>query len=325
MALEFHINDLIEQLPISDGFTAILVIVDRLTKMSLFIPTTNAITAEELARLFVEHVFSKHGVPTDVVSDRGSEFTSHFWRSLGTLLNMKLNFSTAFHPETDGQTERTNQTLEQYLRLYCNYRQSNWVELLPLAEFSYNNSTHSAIQTTPFFANYGYHPSLTISLDKSVASPEAHDFSRSMSELHSYLQEQLQVTQEQEVRSANQRRIPAPDFGVGDKVWLNAKNIRTTRPSKKLDHRRLGPFTIAEKVSSHAFRLELPHSLRLIHPVFHVSLLERFTPNTIPHRTSPPPPPVYTEGGSEPEFEVSRILDSKVKGRRRKLYYLVQW
>ena len=147
--------DLIEQLPDSDGYSAILVVVDRLSKMSLFIPTTNSVTAEEIARLFVQHVFSKHGVPSDVISDRGSEFTSHFWKSLGTLLDMKLNFSTAFHPQTDGQTERTNQTLEQYLRLYCNYRQSNWAELLPLAEFSYNNSTHSATQVTPFFANYG--------------------------------------------------------------------------------------------------------------------------------------------------------------------------
>ena len=117
--------DLIEQLPDSDGSTAILVVVDRLTKMSLFIPTTNSVTADGIARMFVEHVFSKHGVPSDVVSDRGTEFTSHFWRSLGTLLDMKLNFSTAFHPQTNGQTERTNQTLKQYLRLYCNYRQNN--------------------------------------------------------------------------------------------------------------------------------------------------------------------------------------------------------
>jgi hypothetical protein len=228
--------DLIEQLPDSEGFTAILVVVDHLTKMTLFIPTSNSVTTEQIAQMFVEHVFSKHGVPSDMVLDRGSEFTSLFWHSLGTLLDMKLNFSTAFHPQTDGQTECTNQTLEQYLQLYCNYRQNNWKDLLPLVEFAYNNSTHSTTQVTPFFANYGYHPSITVSLDKSIPSLKVHDFSRNVSELHEYLCEQLHVAQAQEVWTANRLRLPAPDFQVGDKVWLNAKNIKTTHPTKELDY-----------------------------------------------------------------------------------------
>lgn len=315
--------DLIEQLPESDGYSAILVIVDRLTKMSLFLPTTNSVTAEDIARLFVTHVFSKHGVPSDVVSDRGTEFTSNFWRSLGTLLEMKLNFSTAYHPQSDGQTERTNQTLEQYLRLYCNYRQDNWAELLPMAEFAYNNSSHSSSNTTPFFANYGYHPSITVSSDKSVPSPEAHDFSRQISELHAYLKTELKTAQDQYIRSANQLRTPAPPFEVGQEVWLNAKNIRTTRPTKKLDYRKLGPFRIVEKISSHAFKLGLPLSLKRIHPVFHVSLLEPVTPNTIPNRVPDPPPPVILPDGSEPEYEVAQILDSRF--RWKKLFYFVQW
>ena len=251
--------DFIVKLPRSEGFDTILVIVDRLTKMSLFIPTTTNITSEQLADLYVTHVFSKHGVPADIVSDRGTEFTSKFWRSLGTRLNMKLNFSTAYRPQTDGQTERTNQTLEQYLRLYCNYRQDNWVELLPLAEFAYNNASHSSTQVSPFFANYGYHPSINVSFDHPIDSPQAHDFARSLSELHSYLREQIRVTQEQEVRTTNQSRLPSPEFAEGQLVWLNSKNIKTARPSEKLDHRRLGPFRILEKVSSHAFRLKLPH------------------------------------------------------------------
>jgi len=113
--------DFIEKLPSSSGFDTILVIVDRLSKQAIFIPTHNTITSAELARLFVTHVFSKHRVPSHVTSDRSSEFVSHFFRSLGTALDMRLHFTSRYHLEANGQAERTNQTLEQYLRVYCNY------------------------------------------------------------------------------------------------------------------------------------------------------------------------------------------------------------
>jgi len=152
----------IKKLPDSNGYTAILVIVDRMSKQGIFIPTHNTITSAELAKLFVLHVFSKHGVPSHVTSDRGSEFVSHFFRSLGEALDMKLHFTSGYHPEADGQTERTNQTLEQYIRIYCNYQQDNWSELLPLAEFAYNNAPHATTGVSPFFANKGYHPNISI-------------------------------------------------------------------------------------------------------------------------------------------------------------------
>ena len=300
---------------------AILVIVDRLTKMSLFIPTSTTATAQDLALLYVRHVFSKHGVPSDVVSDRGATFTSQFMSALGRSLNIKLNYSTAFHPETDGQTERTNQTVEAYLRMYANYQQDNWADLLSIAEFAYNNAPHSATQVSPFFANYGYNPRATLALDVAAGDPTAHDFSQSLSELHKYCREQVAVAQSQYQIPADRRRHVAPEFKEGDLVWLNAKNITTKRPSKKLDHKRLGPFPIARGISSHAFRLDLPRSLRFIHPVFHVSLLEPYHPNSIPNRTQPPPLPVEVDG--ETEYEVSAILDSR--RRRNKLQYYVQW
>src|SRR5271168_4612792 len=125
--------DFIEPLPASSGFDSILVIVNGLTKRAIFIPTTIHCTSEDLALLFVIHVFSKHGVPKHVTSDRGSEFISHFFHSLGKALDMNLHFTSGYHPKGDGQTERTNQTLEQYLRIFCNYQQDNWVTLLTLA------------------------------------------------------------------------------------------------------------------------------------------------------------------------------------------------
>src|SRR6266481_3740670 len=124
--------DFIEQLPSSSGYMSILVIVDHLSKQSLFIPMYDTIMSHDLAQLFVLHIFSKHGVPSHVMSDCGLEFVLHFFRPLGTALNMKLHFTSSYHPEGDGQTERTNQTLEQYLRVYCNYQQDNWSGLLPL-------------------------------------------------------------------------------------------------------------------------------------------------------------------------------------------------
>src|SRR3979490_2857909 len=125
--------DFIEQLPASSEFTAILVIVDRFSKQGIFIPTIDTITLPKLGELFVLHVFSKHSIPSHVTSDRGSEFVSHFCRSLGKARDMKLHYTSGYHPEGDGQTEHTNQTLEQYLRVYCNYQQDDWALLLPLA------------------------------------------------------------------------------------------------------------------------------------------------------------------------------------------------
>jgi len=154
--------DFIEKLPSSSSFDTILVIVDHLSKQAIFIPTHDTITSVELAYLFVVHVFSKHGVPSHVTSDRGSEFVSHFFHSLGTALDMRLHFTSGYHPEANGQAEQTNQMLEQYLRVYCNYQQDNWSELLPLAEFAYNNAPSATTGVSPFFANKGYYSNLMV-------------------------------------------------------------------------------------------------------------------------------------------------------------------
>src|SRR5260370_23076855 len=145
--------DFIEHLPSSDGFTAILVVVDHLTKQSLFIPTYDTINSPKLAQLFLTHVFSKHGVPLHVTSDRGNKFVSHFFHSLSKLLQMELHFTLGYHPEGGGQTKCINQVLEQYLRAYTNYQQHDWAALLPLVEFAHNNVPSVTTGVLPFFAN----------------------------------------------------------------------------------------------------------------------------------------------------------------------------
>ena len=124
----------------------------------IFVPTHRSIDMLELANLFLQHVFSKHGVPSYVISDKGSKFVSRFFQSLSDILQMKLHFTSGYHPEADGQMEQMNQTLEQYLRIYCNYQQSDWFRLLPLVEFTINNSPSATTRQSPFFSNKGYYP-----------------------------------------------------------------------------------------------------------------------------------------------------------------------
>src|SRR5258707_7712865 len=168
--------DFIKQLPASKDFSAILVVVDCLMKQAIFIPSHNTVNTLQVAQLFLTHVFSKHGVPLHVTSDRGSEFVSHFFRSLGKLLRMRLHFTLGYHPEGDGQMEHANQVLEQYLRVYMNYQQDDWATLLPMAEFAYNNTTNATTGVSPFFTNKGYHLEFTADPQVETSSAEVQAF-----------------------------------------------------------------------------------------------------------------------------------------------------
>jgi hypothetical protein len=213
-----------------------------------------------------------------------------------------------------------NQVLEQYLRCTTNYLQNNWSKLLPLAEFSYNNSVHSSTGKTPFFVNYGFHPRFDIIKMKTLSNPAAESYAIILEQTQKELQAQLHRAQQRYKEQADKKRDPSPPFKVGDQVWLLRKNIKTSRPSDKLDHKRLGPFRIIEQVNPVAFRLQLPDTVKF-HNVFHVSLLEPYSPNEFPGRQVPPPPPVQVQG--QEEYEVGEILDSKI--RWKKIYYLVHW
>ena len=207
-------------------------IVNRLSKQAIFIPTTIHCTSEDLAVLFVTHVFSKHGVPEHITSNRSSEFISRFFHSLEKALEMKLHFTSGYHPEGDGQTEQTNQTLEQYLRIFCNYyQQNNWFTLLPLVEFAYNNTPSSTTGISPFFANKGYHSNLTVHPERDLASSRAKDLVVNLDELHQELKSTIAEAQLRYQGPADTRRAPAPDFTVGKHTFVKAKFFRSTQPS----------------------------------------------------------------------------------------------
>jgi RNase H-like domain found in reverse transcriptase/Reverse transcriptase (RNA-dependent DNA polymerase)/Integrase zinc binding domain/Chromo (CHRromatin Organisation MOdifier) domain len=317
--------DFIVELPESNGFNAILVCVDRLTKMAHFCPTTTNVTAEDTADLYLRHVFKHHGLPTDVVSDRGTQFVSRFSSRLYDLCKIKHNKSTAYHPQSDGQTERVNQVLEQYLRIFCDYQQDNWFQLLPLAEFSYNNAQHASTQMSPFFANYGFNPRFSLQVlgpTDQPQNPAAEELIARFKAIYQQVKENLTAAQAKYKENYDAHVKEAPSFTVGDLVWLSRKNITTTRPSTKLDYKRLGPYKILEVVgeSKMAFKLDLPPRMK-VHPVFHATLLEPYHVNTIPGRVQPPPPSVTVEDVLE--YEVKEVLDSRV--RNNKLEYFVDW
>jgi hypothetical protein len=315
--------DFITDLPLSNGMDSILVFVDRMTKMVHFIACRKTTDAPEFAKLFVAHVVRLHGVPSSIVSDRGSIFTSHFWSTLASILQINPYKSTSFHPQTDGQTERTNQTLEAYLRISCSYNQDDWFDWLSLAEFAYNNSRQESTKMTPFYANYGYHPSFIsqFNVPSEHSAPAAADFALHLHEIHERLVENVKSAQDSQARyyDAKHSRI---EFNVGDSVWLNASNISTSRPSKKLDWKRLGPYKVIKRIGLQAYQLALPPTMRHIHNVFHVSLLDPVRSTSLEPRLPPAPPALYVKDDKE-YFEIEDILDSKRDDRHLK--YLIKW
>jgi transposase InsO family protein len=303
-------------------YDSILVTGDELTKMTHFVPWKEAATAEELAYALIRHVVSQHGLPETIKSDRGSVFTSAFWQSFMDLTGTHQKLSTAYHPQTDGQIERTNQTLEQYLRSYVNYYQNNWVELLPIAEFAYNNSA-SITGISPFFANYGRHPRFDMDIRgmKPVAE-RAQIRTNEMKKVHEIMKNKLEKIHKQTAKQANKKRSEGPDFQKGEKVYILRKNIKTTRPSSKLDYTKIGPYKIKEKLGPVTYEIELPVGMN-IYPVFHKSLLEK-----APQNAKPGPVLVHPET-QEPMWDVEKILDFRpapgavkygIKG-----HYLVKW
>jgi len=207
------------------------------------------------------------------------------------------------------------------LRCYINYQQTNWSSLLPLAEFAYNNTVHSSTKVTPFFANFGYHPKFTVTVPRvSKNNTPLADRVKSIHDLYAEMKENIKKALERHAQYFDTKVIPQPDFQIGEKVWLDARDLRTSRPAQKLDYKRVGPYPVLEKVGTRSYRLGLPKSMK-IHPVFHVELLERHRADPIPGRTPAPLPPVIVNG--EQEFVVESIVDSRIFSG--KLQYLVHW
>ncbi|GJW19267.1 putative reverse transcriptase domain-containing protein [Tanacetum coccineum] len=271
--------DFVTKLPrTSSGHDIIWVIVDRLTKSAHFLPMREDYKMERLARLYLNEIVARHGVPISIISDRDSRFTSRFWQSMQEALGTRLDMSTAYHPQTDGQSERTIQTLEDMLRACVLDFGGSWDVHLPLVEFSYNNSYHSSVRCAPFEALYGRKcrsPIMWAEVGEGqLIGPE---LVQETTEKISQIKDRLKAARDRQKSYADKRRKPL-EFSVGDYVLLKVspwKGVVRFGKKGKLAPRFVGPFEIIEKVGPVAYRLDLPEELNGVHDTFHVSNLKK--------------------------------------------------
>ncbi|GJR35802.1 putative reverse transcriptase domain-containing protein [Tanacetum coccineum] len=271
--------DFITKLPkSSSGYDTIWVIVDRLTKSAHFLPIREDYKTEKLAKIYVNEIVARHGVPVSIISDRDGRFTSHLWQALQEALGTRLDMSTAYHPQTDGQSERTIQTLEDMLRACVMDFGGSWDTHLPLIEFSYNNSYHTSIKCAPFEALYGQKcrsPVIWTEVGESqLIGPE---IVQETTEKIFQIKERLKTARSRQKSYADKRRKPL-EFEVGDRVLLKVspwKGVVRFGKKGKLAPRYVGPFEIIERVGPVAYQLKLPQELSCVHNTFHVSNLKK--------------------------------------------------
>ena len=326
-----HISiDFIEKLPLSDGRENIMVITDRLSK-GVILEGLEDLEADTVAKTFIRCFYPHHGLPDGIVSDRGSVFVGHLWKRMCQMLKITRHLSTAFHPETDGSTERANAEVEAYIRMFVSYAQDNWHSLLPSAQLAINGRDSTSTGVSPFFLMHGYHlEPLQLSeapcdlLDPRSPAQIGESIVKKLADARSWAQMSMAAAQEGQEEYANRHRQAAPAYQVGQKVWLDLRNIKTNRPSKKLDARH-AKFTVLEKIGSHAYRLDTPTG---IHNVFHTYLLRPAADDPFPSQkqTDWQPPAIINDEGEE-EWEVERILQERKKrvGRGFRHEFLVKW
>ena len=322
--------DFIASLPVSEGFGSILVVVDRFSKYAIFIPATRDCNAEEVARLFFKHVVKLWGLPRSIVSDRDPRFTGRLWRELFRLMGSRLHFSTSFHPQTDGQTERVNSLLEAFLRHYVSANQADWARLLDIAQFSHNLLRSEATGRSPFEIVLGRQPTTPASVGVSYKgdSPGAHAMALSWEKTTNMAREKLIKTQLRMKKWADTKRREA-EYRVGDLVLLKLQTsqLKVLRNvNKGLMRKYEGPFPIIERVGNVAYRLELPPSLK-IHPVFHVSLLKPYHADEADSsrmESRRAPPLVFKSFDAEAEAVLAdRVV--KRQGVKAHPQYLIRW
>jgi len=317
MPFETIALDFITKLLLSQGYDSILTVTDHdCTKAAVFIPCKESIMAEEAAGLIVRHIFLQFGLPLKFISDRDPRFASKFVRELCKATGMTQNISTAYHPRTDGQSEHTNQWLEQYLRFWVNEWQDNWHAYLPLAEFVHNNWLNETTGESPFFVLYRFNPHADWT-DKPSPVPQVTLRLDQFKQARQRAQELMIKAQQSWVKHKDM-----PKYHEGDLIWLEGCHLRTNQPTTKLAPKRHGPFAITQVMSPVNYRLKLPTQWS-IHDVFHIDLLTPYRETDFHRSNYSRLAPDLVD--NEEEYKVEKILDSWQIGRGRKKQYLIKW
>jgi hypothetical protein len=282
--------DFVEGLPNSHGFDCIFVVVDLFSKYSHFVALKHPFTALTVAKQYMLNIYKLHGLPHAIVSDRDKIFTSMLWKELFRLAGVELRMSSAYHPQSDGQTERVNQCMETFLRCFANAVPSKWQDWLHLAEFWYNTTWHSALKQSPFFVLYGHTPrQLGIEAASACTVSSLADWLSRKALVQTLIQHQLARAKNRMKMQADKNRTER-SFDVGTWVYLKLQpyiqSSVAARSNQKLSYRFFGPYLITEKIGSLAYKLQLPASSS-VHPIFHVSQLKAAVPVT--HSAEPLP------------------------------------
>jgi hypothetical protein len=323
--------DMVVKLPSTKrGNDSVLVFVDRLSKYVHFVPTTEKLSAKGFARLFVQTVVANHGLPQEVISDRGSTWHNKFWKHVCRIVGMRHYMSTAYHPQTDGQSERSIQVLKDVLRSYVGPHQNDWDVWLPLAQFAVNNSWHESIQNTPFYINHGMHPRTPMTVRMPVHAPEATEFVDHIQACVQKASEAMEHAQLRMARNANRSRRDVR-YAVGDLVLLKSNHLKfKAKGARKLFHKYVGPFKVEAVYGEggNSVRLALPQhgGWERIHPTFNIAQLKRYRarPGGAPDYC----PPALEINKGQPVFEVEAIVGHRVLARSEPpviSHYLVRW
>src|ERR1700759_2310956 len=310
--------DFITALPPSDGYDSIMVVVAHgLTKGVIYTPCNKTIDALSTAQMFIDHVWKRFGLPDIIISDRGPQFGSRVFQEMCKLLKIDHRMSTAYHPQTDGETERVNQEIETYLRIFCASEPKKWNTYLPMAEFAHNNRAHETSKMSPFQIMYGTDPKGIPTAFPRINTPAIEN---RLTELMKIRQEALTAHELARQLMISRSKSKPFTFKEGDLVWLENRHLKIPYPSSKLAPKREGPFKIEKVLGRHVYQLKLPFQWGK-HPVFNATLLTPYheTDEHGPNYIKPPPDLI----DGEEQYEVETILAHRRKGKG--IEYLIKW